>query len=141
MHSSSTFALDQYAMTTSHRPRTRFEHATPILSVRDLARSVGYYVDVLGFTNAEWGNDDFTLVTRDTAGIYLCHGDQGNPGTWAWIGVEDVAALHAEYVASGATIMEAPRNFPWAYEMKITDPDGHVLRFGSEPRTDMPVEP
>jgi predicted enzyme related to lactoylglutathione lyase len=134
--------LEEHTMTAAHRPhpRTRFEHANPILSVRDLARSVAYYVGVLGFTNADWGDDDFTLVTRDTAGIYLCRGDQGKPGTWAWIGVEDVAALHDEYVASGAAIMEAPRSFPWAYEMKITDPDGHVLRFGSEPRTDIPVE-
>ena len=116
--------------------RTRFEHANPILTVLDLSRSVRYYVDVLGFTNAEWGGGDFTLVVRDTAGIYLCQGDQGNPGTWVWVGVEDVAALHDEYTRSGAHIIEAPRNFPWAYEMKVTDPDGHVLRFGSEPRTD-----
>lgn len=130
-------------VTPATRPdtRTRFEHANPILSVGDLSRSVRYYVDVLGFTNAEWGDDDFTLVSRDTAGIYLCRGDQGRPGTWAWVGVEDVAALHDEYVGSGATIVEGPRNFPWAYEMKVTDPDGHVLRFGSEPRTDMALEP
>ena len=121
--------------------RTRFEHANPILSVRDLSRSVRYYVDVLGFTNAEWGGDDFTLVARDTAGIYLCRGEQGNAGTWLWVGVEDVAALHDEYTRSGAEIIEGPRNFPWAYEMKVTDPDGHVLRFGSEPRTDMALEP
>jgi predicted enzyme related to lactoylglutathione lyase len=130
-------------VTSTTRPegRTRFEHANPILSVRDLTRSVGYYVDVLGFTNAEWGGDDFTLVTRDTAGIYLCSGDQGNPGTWVWVGVEDVAALHEEYTRSGATILGPPRNFHWAYEMRVTDPDGHVLRFGSEPRTDMALEP
>ena len=121
--------------------RTRFEHANPILSVGDLSRSVRYYVDVLGFTNAEWGDDDFTLVSRDTAAIYLCRGHQGNPGTWAWVGVEDVAALYDEYSRSGAAILESPRNFPWAYEMKVTDPDGHVLRFGSEPRADMPQEP
>ncbi|HKX31409.1 MAG TPA: glyoxalase superfamily protein [Blastocatellia bacterium] len=113
--------------------RTRFEGANPILRVADLARSVRYYVEVLGFSNAEWGNDEFTLVTRDRAGIYLCQGDQGQPGTWVWIGVEDAAALHEEYRATGATILHPPENFPWAYEMKVGDPDGHVLRFGSEP--------
>jgi catechol 2,3-dioxygenase-like lactoylglutathione lyase family enzyme len=120
--------------------RTKFEHANPILRVSDMARSVRYYVDVLGFTNAEWGGDDFTMVTRDGAGIYLCEGDQGSPGTWLWVGVEDVAALHREYSASGAIIRESPRNFPWALEMKIEDPDGHVLRFGSEPRSDLPAD-
>ena len=33
--------------------RTRCEHANPILNVASLARSVRYYVDILGFTNAE----------------------------------------------------------------------------------------
>ncbi|MGH9719981.1 MAG: hypothetical protein ACRD8O_07195 [Bryobacteraceae bacterium] len=46
----------------------------------------------------------------------------------------DVAALHEEYKATGATILHAPENFPWAYEMKVGDPDGHVLRFGSDPK-------
>ena len=121
--------------------RTRFECANPILSVRDMARSLRYYVDVLGFSNADWGGDDFTLVSRDGAGIYLAEADQGHPGTWAWVGVDDVEALHREYAASGAIIREPPRNFPWAYEMKVEDPDGHVLRIGSEPRDDHPREP
>ena len=116
--------------------RTKFECANPILNVADMTRSVRYYVDVLGFTNAEWGGDDFTFLTRDGAGIYLSAGDQGQPGTWVWIGVEDVVALHEEYRAKGATILHSPESFPWAFEMKIGDPDGHVLRFGSDPTED-----
>jgi predicted enzyme related to lactoylglutathione lyase len=118
--------------------KTRFEHADPILSVRDMAISVRYYVDALGFRSAGWGNDNFTSVNRDTAGIYLCEGGQGQPGTWVWVGVDDVATLCEEYKASGAKILRAPENYPWAYEMHVEDPDGHVLRFGSEPRTDRP---
>jgi catechol 2,3-dioxygenase-like lactoylglutathione lyase family enzyme len=114
-------------------PRTRFEHAHPILRVTDMARSLRYYVDVLGFRNADWGGDDFTCVTRDGASIYLSEGDQGQAGTWVWLGVEDVKALHEEYLRSGATILHAPENYSWACEMKVGDPDGHVLRFGSDP--------
>jgi len=113
--------------------RTRFEHAVPILSVADVSASVRYYVEVLGFRNAPWGSDDFTAVTRDRACIYLCRGAQGHAGTWAWIGVEDVAALHEEYVGSGARIRQTPVNRPWALEMQVEDLDGHVLWFGSEP--------
>ncbi len=113
--------------------RALFEHAHPILRVADMAESLRYYIDVLGFANAEWGGDDFTCVTRDGASIYLSQGDQGQPGTWVWLGVSDVAVLHEEYVASGATILEPPTNYGWAYEMKVQDSDGHVLRFGSEP--------
>jgi hypothetical protein len=57
--------------------RTRFEGAEPILSVAELERSLRYYIDVLGFINAEWGGTDFTRVSRDNAGIYLSEGDQG----------------------------------------------------------------
>jgi uncharacterized glyoxalase superfamily protein PhnB len=63
---------------------------------------------------------------------------QGQPGTWVWIGVEDVEALYQEYQASGARIRHPPQNYPWAYEMKVEDPDGHVLRFGSDSKPGMP---
>jgi predicted enzyme related to lactoylglutathione lyase len=121
-------------MTRSSEPRTRFECSSPILKVADMAVSLEYYVAVLGFHDADWGTNDFTSVNRDRACIYLCRGAQGAAGTWVWIGVEDVEALYEEYKASGARIRHAPRNFPWACEMKVEDPDGHVLRFGSEPK-------
>jgi len=114
-------------------PRTAFERAEPILRVEDMAASLRYYVGVLGFENASWGSEDFTRVRRGDAGIYLCRGGQGQPGTWVWIGVEDAAALHEEYRAAGAKIRRPPENFPWALEFHVEDPDGHVLRFGSEP--------
>lgn len=120
--------------------RTRFEHANPILSVADMTASVRYYVDVLGFQNADWGSDHFTAVTRDRACIYLCLGSQGKPGTWAWVGVEDAELLYQEYQASGARIRHPPRNYPWALELHVEDPDGHVLRFGSEPLADRPFD-
>ena len=64
--------------------------------------------------------------------------NRGRPGTWVWLGVEDVGSLHEEYTQTGAAILHAPLNYPWAYEMKVQDPDGHVLRFGFEPREDLP---
>jgi catechol 2,3-dioxygenase-like lactoylglutathione lyase family enzyme len=116
-----------------------FESINPILNVKDIAASVQYYVNVLGFTKAPWG-DTFTSVARDGHSIYLAQGDQGHPGTWVWIGVSDVEALYHEYIASGAIVRHPPRNYPWALEMHVADPDGHILRFGSEPRRDRPFE-
>jgi catechol 2,3-dioxygenase-like lactoylglutathione lyase family enzyme len=120
--------------------KTRFEHANPILRVRSMAASLKYYVDILGFRCAEWGTELFTSVSRDGAAIYLCQGNQGVPGTWVWIGVEDAATLYEEYQAAGAKIRMPPGNYPWAYEMHVEDLDGHVLRFGSEPRADLPID-
>ena len=98
-----------------------------------MATAVRYYVDVLGFKNAPWGNEFLTSVNRDREGIYLCKGGQGHVGGWAWVGVEDTVKLYDELKAKGAKIHHAPRNYPWALEMHVGDPDGNVLRFGSEP--------
>jgi len=113
---------------------TRFENSQPILRVEDMERSVRFYVDQLGFQNAQWATDTFTSVNRDRAGIYLARQEQGRGGAWVWLGVEDVEALHAEYTSRGVAIMQPPTEYPWAYEMRIEDPDGNVLRIGSEPR-------
>jgi predicted enzyme related to lactoylglutathione lyase len=116
------------------KAQARFECIEPILCVRDMALTVGFYKDVLGFENAAWGTDDFTHVSRDGTGIYLCREGQGQPGAWIWIGVDDVENLHEDYKARGIKIRLPPTNYPWALEMQIEDPDGNVLRMGSEPK-------
>jgi predicted enzyme related to lactoylglutathione lyase len=65
-------------------------------------------------------------------GIYLCRGGQGQGRAWLWIGVEDVEKLHEEYEARGVAIRMPPTNYPWALEMHVEDPDGNVIRFGSD---------
>ena len=114
----------------------RVEGIQTILRVEDMQTSLRFYVDILGFANAGWGNDSFTSLSRDGAAIYLCRGDQGRCGAWVWIGVDDVEKLHEECKARGVTIRLAPTNYPWALEMHIEDPDGNVLRFGSDPKPD-----
>jgi catechol 2,3-dioxygenase-like lactoylglutathione lyase family enzyme len=112
---------------------THVEHVNPIFRVEDMPRAVRYYTEVLGFLEAEWGTGEFTFVGRDEQGIYLCRGDQGLGGAWAWVGVGDVRVLHELYRQRGARIRQEPANHPWALEMQVEDPDGNVLRFGSEP--------
>jgi catechol 2,3-dioxygenase-like lactoylglutathione lyase family enzyme len=118
------------------------ECIVPILRVNSVAASIRYYVDVLGF-KVDWGGGDesgFASVSRDGRAIMLCQGEQGQPGTWIWVGVEDIEPLFAEYSAKGAKFREQPTNYAWAYEMRIEDPDGHVLRFGSDAKTDQPED-
>lgn len=126
-------------MTTANK-RTKFERTVPILRVSDMAESVRFYTEVLGFTNADWGSEHFTGVSRDEATIFLCRGSQGQPGTWSWVGVEDVSTLYEEYIQSGVPLRHPPRNYPWALEIHVEDPDGHMLRFGSEPLCDRPFD-
>jgi predicted enzyme related to lactoylglutathione lyase len=113
-----------------------YERVDPILRVEDMAASLRFYVDVLGFDNAPWGNAEFTSVTRGRCALYLCQGGQGLGGAWVWIGVDDVATLHADLVAKGVAIRMPPTSYPWALEMHVEDPDKNVLRFGSDPDPD-----
>ena len=111
------------------------ECIVPILRVRSLKDSLGYYVGVLGF-QTEWGGEEgstMASVGRDGRSLMLCEGAQGQPGTWVWIGVEDIRPLYDRLSRRGARIRQEPENRPWAYEMQVEDLDGHVLRFGSEP--------
>ncbi len=105
----------------------------PILSVADMQRSLRFYVDLLGFKNAEWGDDDFTCVSRDECNILLCRGSQGNPGTWIYVGVDNARKAFDFLSSRDATIRKGLTKYPWALEFNVVDPDGHVLRIGSEP--------
>jgi len=119
-------------------PAVEFGGVTPILRVRDLEASVDHYVRVLGF-KVDWRDPGvIASVSRGHCGIFLAEGDQGNPGSWAWIGVSDAGALFEEYRAAGARVRHPPTNYSWAYEMQVEDPDGNVLRLGSEPKPDQP---
>lgn len=107
-----------------------FEGVCPILRVTNVAKSVDYYIHALGF-KIDWQALYFVSVSRGRCHIFLNEGDQGNPGGWVWIGVQDSNALHEEYRRTGAKIRHPPTNYPWAREMQVEDLDGNILRMGS----------
>jgi catechol 2,3-dioxygenase-like lactoylglutathione lyase family enzyme len=92
-----------------------------------------FYVDVLGFENAHWAR----RISQASLGTVLpstCAGAVRAAGAaWIWIGVEDAQQLYEDLKARGVTIREGPTNYPWALEFRVEDPDGNVIRFGSEP--------
>jgi catechol 2,3-dioxygenase-like lactoylglutathione lyase family enzyme len=116
----------------------KLEGIQAILPVKDMTVSRSFYIDILGFKEEDWGNNNFTSISRDNSAIYLCKGGQGNPGTWIWVGFDgDIFSLYNELKAKGVTIRQQPVNYSWALEMQIEDPDGNVLRFGTEPNYDL----
>jgi catechol 2,3-dioxygenase-like lactoylglutathione lyase family enzyme len=115
-----------------------FEGVSPILRVQDLPASTDYYVRTLGFA-IDWQGPYFASVSRGNCHIFLSQGDQGQPGTWVWIGVEDADALWEEYRRTGAKLRNMPTNYPWAYELQIEDLDGNVLRLGSDSKKNEPT--
>jgi catechol 2,3-dioxygenase-like lactoylglutathione lyase family enzyme len=120
-------------------PAVEFGGVTPILRVASLDASLAYYVDVLGFS-VQWRNGGFASVRRGRAALMLSEGDQGHPGTWMWLAVSDADALHEELRGRGAVIRHPPTNYPWgSRELHVSDPDGHVLRLGSDNRAGEPI--
>ena len=115
-----------------------FGGVTPVLRVREMAASLDYYTRVLGFKVNFVYDDFFASISRGRCNIFLSVGDQGNSGSWMWIDGKNVEALHEEYRATGAKIRHPPTNYPWALEMQVEDPDGNILRFGSDPKKDQP---
>lgn len=112
---------------------TNVEMIDPILCVSDLDQSIEYYTKTLGFEAASWNTGDFTSVSLAGNGVYLAQNAQGQLGTWIWVGVGDVRSVYELYEKRGAIIRMQPTKFPWALELQVEDPDGNVLRFGSDP--------
>jgi predicted lactoylglutathione lyase len=117
----------------------RMENIVPVLCVKDMAASRAFYIGIMGFTEAEWGDDNFTAINRDNTGIYLCKNGQGQPGTWLWMGFDgNIHQLYEILKEKGVRIRMQPTNFSYAMEMQIEDPDGHVLRLGTDPDQTIP---
>lgn len=131
----------------------------PNLLVSDLTASLRFYADVLGFrigwrwsdSQARFLSDDergrchepgTALVGRGQAQIFLTQ-VTGTHTTWLHFDVNDAALvdqLFHEWSARGAVIAEPPALRPWGmYEMRLPDPDGHVLRFSSPPASPPPT--
>lgn len=109
------------------------ESIVPILSVENMKRALAFYVDLLGFENADWGDDDFTGVSRDGCTILLRRHDNDSELGRVYMAVEDARAIHDYLADNDVTILMAPKARPWGLEIAVQDPDGNILRIGSEP--------
>ncbi len=124
----------------------------PILCVANVARSIAYYVESLGFRIGwrwsdteqrflepqEAGESTFALVCRGQVQFMLSQNSQGAAGVWLHLDVltaEQIDSLHSEWLSGGAVIVEPPALRPWGmYEMRVRDLDGHMLRVSATPR-------
>jgi catechol 2,3-dioxygenase-like lactoylglutathione lyase family enzyme len=107
--------------------------ACPLFASADIARSVTWYRDRLGFS-VERDRPDYGIVRRDMVEVHFwpCEDRRIAENTSAYFRVEDVDGLYAEMrdAAAGGSIT-APRDREWGMrEFYVRDPDGNLLRFG-----------
>ena len=116
----------------------RIERVQPVLMSRDVAASIRFYVDRLGFAvtfQDAPADPRYAGVTRDGAELHLQWHDAGE---WAYPNdrptyrfvVRDVDGLWDELRARGVPDMTAVRDAPWGTrEFHVRDPDLNGLQF------------
>jgi len=108
-----------------------------VFVVRDIATSIDYYRDSLGFTaEFQFGQPiDYAALCRDAVGIHLIAAtatDRLAGQGAAAVFVEDVDALYAELAGRGALTVEPPQDRAYGMrDFNARDPDGNQLTFGA----------
>jgi catechol 2,3-dioxygenase-like lactoylglutathione lyase family enzyme len=109
-----------------------------VLAVQDLDRNTAYFRDVLGFS-VEWPDaTDWRLVSRGRVRIMLgaCPDAMrpsaiGDHSYFGYMEAENVDALHEEFAANGAVILQSPADRPYGMrEFVVATPDGHRFVIG-----------
>ena len=113
-------------------------YVAPVFRVVDLARSLSYYSDQLGF-EVEFNYEGFYAgILCDGCRIHLtCSAPLERDQTTfeaaehldACFGVQNAAALAARFASAGATFSVPLRSMPYGKEFYVKDPDGYILGF------------
>ena len=109
------------------------EGLTPILYVRDFDQAIRYYTEKLLFRKLwDFGEPPgFGAVALGNVEIFFCLKGQGRPGSWLAIFLDDVDEYFERISKPGAEVIGPPTNMPWGIrEMRVRDPNEHVIRFG-----------
>ena len=116
----------------------QFRDCTPIITVSDLAKAKGLFVDTLGFgVDFETGPPGFvTGVVKDSVQVMLIGADGVNarqrPGT-ANVSflTDEVDELFEACRTAGIEVIVAPADRDYGQrDFAIRDPDGNVMVFG-----------
>jgi uncharacterized glyoxalase superfamily protein PhnB len=108
-----------------------------VLAVRDLAGSVAYFSDVLGFAK-DWQDEDrWQALVRGEVRLMLGRcpdalppAELGDHSYFAFIATDDVDQLYQDFAEGGAIIRSPPQDKPWGWrEMAVATPEGHRMMF------------
>jgi hypothetical protein len=121
-------------MTTT--PDFPFVRSMPVLDCSDMAVSLAFWRNQLGFDGGTWGEPPtFAIVQRGTVSIGLARRPNEEMAVRrnmaAYLYVQDVDALYAEYQSAGVPLPCPPETQPYnCREFIVVVPDGHTIYFG-----------
>ena len=134
-------------MKDRRQPETlRLRSALPSLTVDDIAKSIAWYRDVLGFVVADrFRHEDKVVgaILRAGAVDFMLGQDDFAKGRDRAKGVgfriycettQDVDQIAAAIKARGASLLAEPADQPWgARDLAVEDPDGYKISISSRP--------
>ena len=112
--------------------------AATVFIVSDIAKSIEYYRDALGFeVTFQYGKPTFyACLCRDEIDLHLlaAHETEQLPGHGGiCVFVTDVDGVYAELAGRGAKVLKPPQNYDYGMrDFDVVDPDGNHLTFGME---------
>ena len=112
-----------------------FRGVIPELPVNDVAKTLDYYRDVLGYDvlgyKIEGRHEDiFGSVLRGKANIYFRKFDGRITPNRCYVCVNEVDELCRSFKANGAKIIEEIENKPWGYrQFTLEDINGHLFYY------------
>ena len=116
-----------------------FRSVFPIVTVRDIERSLRFYRDLLDgevrFTFPPDGEPVYVSVTIGESPLGIGLDDQsesvGTSVLWAY--VDDVDAAVERLQAAGTPVLTPPEDQPWGERTaRVADPDGNTVHLGQE---------
>lgn len=118
---------------------SRLKQVRSVLAVRDLALSVAFYRDKLGF-DIDFEVDGWCFLSRDQFRLMLGHCPDEIPASeindhsyFAYISVDAIDELNREFRERGVTPLKEPEDKPWRMrEFVVVTPDGHRMMFGQD---------
>jgi lactoylglutathione lyase len=118
-----------------------FRSVFPILTVRDVQRSLGFYRDLLdGDVRYQFppeGDPVYVSVVVGESPIGIGLDDGTAPGAVGasvlWVYVDDVDAAVARLEAADTPVVAPPVDQEWGERTaRVTDPDGNTIHLGQE---------
>ncbi|MDG0025978.1 VOC family protein [Trinickia sp. Y13] len=109
-----------------------FGKAIPVLASLDIARTLQFFNEVLGFKTHHIENFSYGMAARGDVEIHfwLCNEKHIAENTSCYVRVDDVYALHAE-LKSRLPALEHVTEREWGMaELYVIDPDGNLVKFG-----------